>query len=452
MTATDTENELVALQARFGASLTIGEGCDLAPDLAIEIDDDATVVIGDRVSVRRGTTIQAHQGGHVLIGNDVAIGENVFISAMIGIRVGDGVGISNMVDLHDHNHRERSHHNLRSPELVPWTSGFTGAPIVVEAGAVLSNKASITAGVRIGQNSILGANSVATRTIAPNTIAAGTPAKPIRTFDGPISTNDDRQTLRFAWFGTSIMEHLEGYNARMFNQADLPEVGSSVPVEAWRSRGYVELLRLSLQSAWPHLGFAFANHGEGGATSRDILQIIDDTIKAAAYSADIAFFGCGINDVWRRHQGRTAEAVDLHEYEDNYRNALERLTTTARRVICIAETPFGWENDLDISLLNRELQDYNIVAATATREMGAEFIDVWPAFTTAASALNGWSEQTQPKDTLWSDGVHLSDLGDALMLQLVQTHLNQTNTIAELTTYEVLDRERARTTYAGVAG
>jgi acetyltransferase-like isoleucine patch superfamily enzyme/lysophospholipase L1-like esterase len=450
MTATDTDNLQADLRERFGAALTIGEGCDLAPDLIIEIDDDATVSLGDRVSIRRGTTIQAHRGGHVMIGDDVAMGENVFISAMIAIRIGDGVGISNMVDLHDHNHRERSHHNLPVPELAPWASGFAGAPIIVEAGAVLSNKASITAGVRIGQNSILGANSVATRTVPPNTIAAGTPAKPIRSFHGPISTNGDRQTLRFAWFGTSIMEHLEGYNAQMFNQANLPDIGSTVPVEGWRNRGYVDRLRLTLQAAWPHLGFLFDNHGEGGATSRDILQIIRDTIDLDTARADVAFFGCGINDVWRQHQGRTAEAVDPDEYAANYRAALDLLTATARRVVCISETPFGWESELDTDLLNADIQRYNAIAATAATDAGAAFIDVWPAFTAAASELGGWSEQTRPTDALWSDGVHLSELGDAVLLALVDQYLSEANVITELTTYQILEREQAQKFYAGL--
>ena len=44
-------------------------------------------------------------------------------------------------------------------------------------------------------------------------------------------------TLRLAWFGTSIMQHLEAYNAQMLTQANLPEIDSAVCVEGWRNRG-----------------------------------------------------------------------------------------------------------------------------------------------------------------------------------------------------------------------
>lgn len=248
------------------------------------------------------------------------------------------------------------------------------------------------------------------------------------------------------------MEHLEGYNARMFNQADLPDVGSFVPVEAWRTRGYVERLRLTLQATWPSIGFAFANHGKGGATSRDILQIIETTVEGDIHRSDVTFYGCGINDVWRRFQGRTAEAVDAEEFDNSYRGALHLLSASSRRVVCIAETPFGWDNELDVAVLNDELQQYNALAAAAAADAGADFIDVWPAFTTAATQLAGWSDRNRPVDTLWSDGVHLSDLGDALMHDLVHNHLTQTSTIADLTTSEALDRDVARETYADLIG
>ncbi|ETA00768.1 hypothetical protein CcI156_18190 [Frankia sp. CcI156] len=448
MTVLDTPPIIEQLRSRFGSALRVGQGCDLASDLCVEIDDGGFLTIGDRVSIRRGATIQVHRGGTVAIGNDVAIGENTFLSAMVGIRIGDGVGISNMVDIHDHNHRERSRPHVPDGEPTPWASGFAGAPVIVETGAVLSNKVSVTAGVRIGQNTVVGANSTVTRSLGPNTVAAGAPARPIRTFDGPLATTEDRQTLRIGWFGTSIMEHLEGYNAQMATQANLPAVGSSVTVEAWRNRGYVQRLHLALQVAWPHLGFAFDNHGEGGATSRDILGIVRGTLPPEGRVFDLAFLGCGINDVWRGFQGRAHEAVDADEFDANYREMLRLLTAGARRVICISETPFGWDDTgLDIDAMNNELARYNTLAARAATDAGAQFLDVWPAFTTTAHALAGWSPATRPDQTLWSDGVHLSELGDALLLRLVDQHLHETDLITDLTRYDLYERDEARTIY-----
>lgn len=448
MTVLDTPPIVDQLRSRFGSAIRIGQGCDLASDLCVEIDDGGFLAVGDRVSIRRGTTIQVHRGGTIVIGDDVAIGENTFLSSMVGIRLGDGVGISNMVDIHDHNHRERSRAHVPDGEPTPWASGFAGAPVIIETGALISNKVSVTAGVRVGQNTVVGANSTVTRSLGPNTVAAGAPAQPIRTFDGPLATTEDRHEIRVGWFGTSIMEHLEGYNAQMVTQANLPAVGSSIPVEAWRNRGYVQRLHLALQVAWPYLGFAFDNHGEGGATSRDILNIVGRSVPPKTRAFDLAFLGCGINDVWRGFQGRTTEAVGPDEFDTNYRDMLRLLTAGARRVICIGETPFGWDNTgLDIDAMNSELARYNNLAARAAADAGAQFLDVWPAFTTTAQALAGWSPATRPDETLWSDGVHLSELGDALMLRLVEQRLRDTDLIPALTRYDLYERTEARSTY-----
>ena len=304
------------LRSKFGATIRVGDGCDLALDTCVEIDEGGFLSIGDRVSIRRGTTIQVHRDATIVIGNDVTVGENTFISAMVGIRIGDGVGISNMVDFHDHNHRERSH--VRTSSLTPWASGFVGAPIIVQAGAVISNKVSVTAGVRIGQNSIVGANSVVTRSLGPNTVAVGVPARPIRTFDSAYAAADDRQLLRVAWFGTSIMEHLEAYNAQMFTQATLPNLGSSVTVEAWRKGGYVQQIYLNLQVGWPSIRFAFDNDGESGATSRMFFEPSVTQLKIAQVLPIWRSSGCGINDGWREFEGRKTEAVEPDEFSANY--------------------------------------------------------------------------------------------------------------------------------------
>ncbi|MFI5749110.1 acyltransferase [Streptomyces sp. NPDC051644] len=152
MTSTTTPDRTVTerLRAEHGPALSLGNDCDLSDDLVVEIDQGAHLTIGDRVSIRRGSTIQVHRGATVAIGNDVAIGEHTFISAMAGIRLGDGCALSNMVDLHDHNHRPRTAANVPTGQLVPWASGYEAAPIVIEPAAILSNKVTVTAGSASG--------------------------------------------------------------------------------------------------------------------------------------------------------------------------------------------------------------------------------------------------------------------------------------------------------------
>lgn len=56
-------------------------------------------------------------------------------------------------------------------------------PTLVKKGASIGSGAVIVAGVTIGENSIVGAGAVVTKDVAPNTIVAGVPAKPLRRVD-----------------------------------------------------------------------------------------------------------------------------------------------------------------------------------------------------------------------------------------------------------------------------
>ncbi|MFI6112891.1 GDSL-type esterase/lipase family protein [Kitasatospora sp. NPDC051164] len=436
------------LRAEHGTALTLGDDCDLPDDLVIEIDHGAHLTIGDRVSIRRGSTIQVHRGATVAIGADVAIGEHTFISAMAGIRIGDGAALSNMVDLHDHNHRPRTAANVPTGQLVPWASGFEAAPIMIGPGAILSNKVTVTAGVRIGANALVGANAVVSHSIAPDTVATGVPATSRRTFDGAPAPREDRRTLTVGFFGTSIMEHLEAFNAQMANQADLPEVGSKVTVEVWRQRGWVHRLALSLRAAWPHVGIDVRNFGEGGATSRDITGIVEADRATTGTDYDLVLLGCGINDVWRRFQNRMSEAVDLDEYTRHIHTMLSGLSGYSRRIVVVSETPFGpVEDPGTVTEMNAELARYNDAARTAASAHGALFLDVWGPFTAAARHLTPANAEGEDPGSLWSDGVHLTELGDTVLLQQAERFLAEHRIVEKLLDYPLLERDAALAAY-----
>jgi acetyltransferase-like isoleucine patch superfamily enzyme len=234
------------LRAQHGPALAVGEDCDLSGDFVIELAPDARLTIGHHVSIRRGTTIQVHRGATIAIGDYAAIEENVLLCAMVGIRLGTGCAPANYVDIHDH--REGPTTNASSGQLAPRASGIAAAPIVIEPGATLSSKVAVTPGVRVSAHSVVGVNAVVSRSIPQDTVAAGVPAAARRHIDGTAHpVIEDRRTLTVGFFGTVIMEHLEGFNTQLTDQANLPEIGSKVTAEGWRERGWVHRLALSLE-------------------------------------------------------------------------------------------------------------------------------------------------------------------------------------------------------------
>ncbi|MFI2477839.1 GDSL-type esterase/lipase family protein [Nocardia xishanensis] len=451
MTDTDTITAIDRIRDRHGEAVRIGTGCDIANDVDLIIDHDATITLGNRVSIRRGTTLQANDGAHIVLGDDVAIGENVVISAMTRIHIGRGAGISNMVDIHDHNHRARTHATITAAEpITPWASGFEAAPIRIEPGAIVSNKVTITAGVTIGQNARIGANAVVTASIPPNTTAVGMPARVIARHPGPLDPEQPHPQLHMGWFGTSLMEHYEAHNPRLSTQADLPRIGEQIEVTEWRNRGYIHALISHWRTRYPWISFTSDNHGEGGATSRDVLANIRTAIDGGG-RWDLTALGVGINDVWRHHQGRLREAVDIDEYDTNIRAALDLLTSRTRRLIVIGEPPIGWDPSIDVPAANTDLIGYNCRARRAAADAGVQFIDIWDTVVYAATCY-GWSPTapTAPAarvPSVWSDGVHLSELGDELLRQTIDQHVTDYRIIDDLLTLERLDRATARRIY-----
>lgn len=430
------------LERAYGDRIHIGANCRIDPSVRVELSSGGSLYIGDGTNVMRGTSIEVLRGGILTIGPRVNIGENVFIAVMTRVSIGEGSALSNMVDLHDHNHRNRTFAACDGvpPEMDDVNAtGFDCAPIVLEPFVTVSNKVTVTAGVRIGQNTTVGANAVVTRSLPPNCIAAGIPACSLRTFAGPLRPIDNPARMRIGFFGTSIMQHLEAYAPRIFDQMNLPQVGEVVEITEWRTRGYVHGLELELQVRWPHVRVEVHNHGYGGANTRKLLQVIDKKLTADPCRYDLILFSCGVNDVWRRFQGRLDEAVDIDEYAANYRAALTRLTRVARRVVCLTETPC---DETAAMPMNAELTRYNAIGSAVAHEFGLPVLDVWGPFLAAAEY-----RRVTGAPSLWADGVHLSEHGDATLLALVGDTLRERGIIDDLLTLDLVDRAEAQRVY-----
>ncbi len=113
---------------------------------------------------------------------------------------------------------------------------------------------------------------------------------------GSLDSAQPRPQLRIGWFGTSLMQHLEAHNPRLHFQTDLPEIGETIEVTEHRHRGYVTALITHWQTVYPWVTITSDNHGEGGATSRDVLTNLRAAIDDGSWW-DLAVLGVGINDV-----------------------------------------------------------------------------------------------------------------------------------------------------------
>jgi len=117
-------------------------------------------------------------------GNNVQINDYVHIGAIEGVTIGNDVLIASKVFISDHNHGYYGFQNKHThPSTKPSERELSSAKTIIEDNVWIGEFVTILQGVTVGEGSIIGANSVVTKSIPKYSIAVGSPARVIRKFD-----------------------------------------------------------------------------------------------------------------------------------------------------------------------------------------------------------------------------------------------------------------------------
>lgn len=144
-----------------------------------ELSDVQSENIGARTSVWQFVVILAGARigadcnicSHCFIENDVSVGDRVTIKN--GVQLWDGIWTGNDVFIGPN----ATFTNDAAPRSKQHPQEFMGTH--VEQGASIGANATILPGLSIGQNAMVGAGAVVTRSIPPNAVAVGNPARVI---------------------------------------------------------------------------------------------------------------------------------------------------------------------------------------------------------------------------------------------------------------------------------
>ena len=170
---------LIRTKLTFSNARIIRFPIDIRGKKYIQISKGFTTGIGCR--------IEAYPKGNyktLFIGENFQMNDYVHITALESVKIGKNVLLASKIYISDCAHGSYSGDNNDSnPKTPPNIRPLSSEPVVIEYNVWLGEFVSVLPGVTIGQGTIVGANSVVSKSLPPFVIAVGTPAKPIKKFN-----------------------------------------------------------------------------------------------------------------------------------------------------------------------------------------------------------------------------------------------------------------------------
>jgi acetyltransferase-like isoleucine patch superfamily enzyme len=146
--------------------------------LELQIARRGEVRFGRFVWIGDGSKIRCHEGV-VEIGAKTVIGQECTISAYQRVRIGEQCVIADRAMFIDFDH------GVVEVERPIRLQGIYKRDVEVGSNVWIGYGACILRGVRVGDNSVIGANAVVTKDVPANAVVAGAPARVVRMREAP---------------------------------------------------------------------------------------------------------------------------------------------------------------------------------------------------------------------------------------------------------------------------
>jgi acetyltransferase-like isoleucine patch superfamily enzyme len=157
----------------FHNGLTINGMLSLEKGVRFVTSKGGKINLSGPIWLHQLSTLQA-DGGRITIGENTSIGPFTIIGAIAEVTIGKNCMIAECVSIRDHDHC------YTDPSVPMRVQGWTTRAVNIGDNVWLGNKVTIMKGCTIGNDVIIGANSVVTHDIPSNSIAFGCPARVIK--------------------------------------------------------------------------------------------------------------------------------------------------------------------------------------------------------------------------------------------------------------------------------
>lgn len=171
-------NILLGRNVRFyyASTITWGKFLKLGDNVCLSGLGKKGIVLGNNVGIGAysrviiSTSIN-QLGEYIRIGNNVGIGEFAYLGGAGGLTIGNDCIIGQYFSCHPENH------HFSDPTTPIRLQGTSRKGIVIGKNCWIGSKVSILDGVKIGDNCVIAAGSVVTKSVPDNVLIGGVPAK-----------------------------------------------------------------------------------------------------------------------------------------------------------------------------------------------------------------------------------------------------------------------------------
>ena len=136
----------------------------------IQVRNSGKILGAKNFTTGKYCRIDVFAGGNLSIGENVQINDACHIACAQSIKILDNTLIASRVYITDHDHSLDDFHNINK---------LTKADVIIGRNCWIGENVSVLKGVRLGDNCVVGANSVVTKSFPSNKKVAGCPAKEI---------------------------------------------------------------------------------------------------------------------------------------------------------------------------------------------------------------------------------------------------------------------------------
>ena len=197
------KRNFLKLQKQILNSIThFGSKLEIKPGTRIVLMEGSTkedVIIHENVMLLECSLYSSHHG-RIELGNNVKLGKGSKILCVNNVRIGDNTAIATDVTIVDNNNHPINPEFRAFMRTTPHNSDARSwihsdnKPIIIGDNCWIGANVRIQKGVTIGDNAVIAACSVVTKDVPANSIAAGNPAKIVKTdidqIPAPITCKD----------------------------------------------------------------------------------------------------------------------------------------------------------------------------------------------------------------------------------------------------------------------